>query len=296
MGQSLSRLREEGTGERIVYFYVTDHDGRLVGVVPTRRLLFSDASTPVGEIMVRPVVSVRESEPFGDALRALTARRLLALPVVDDSGRLTGMLDISSFTQSLIDLERREEAEELFQIAGIHIEQERSRSTIWAVRNRVPWLLCNIASGVAAAAISNYFDELLRSLVALVFFVPLVLTLAESVAMQSVTISLNRLQLAERAGEGVLRETRVGLILGLISGFIVGFIGLIWLGLYGVAGVVAGGIVVAGAIGSASGFFIPRLVHRWKLNPTVASGPVTLAVTDVAALGCYFGLSSMVLG
>src|SRR5205809_7988495 len=89
IAQALSRLRSGSIGERIIYFYITDEGGKLVGVVPTRRLILSDPSALVGEVMVHPVFSIAGSEPFGNALEMLTARRLLAVPVVDESGRLT---------------------------------------------------------------------------------------------------------------------------------------------------------------------------------------------------------------
>src|SRR5262249_44795821 len=118
VSQALNRLRGEPIGERIVYFYVTNQDGRLVGVVPTRRLLLSDGSRQVGEVMVHPVCSVGETESIGTALEILTARRLLALPVIDEGGRLSGVLDISIFTETLFDLERKEIAEGIFQMVG----------------------------------------------------------------------------------------------------------------------------------------------------------------------------------
>lgn len=130
ISEALSRLRGEQVGERIVYFYVTDSTGQLVGVVPTRRLILSDPSTLVGDVMIHPAVAVRESEPFGNALQTITERRLLALPVVDESGRLKGVLDVTAFTDTLVDLERRESADELFQLAGVRIVQERSRSEL----------------------------------------------------------------------------------------------------------------------------------------------------------------------
>jgi magnesium transporter len=297
VSQALRRLRGEGIGERVVYFYVTDLDGKLVGVVPTRRLLLSNPSTPVGEIMVQPVVSIDERQAFGEALETLTARRLLALPIVDDAGKLKGVLDVSTFTQTILDLERRETADEIFQLAGIHIEQERGRSLKWVMGNRFPWLLANIASGLVAAVISNAYGYLLESVVALAFFVPLLLTIAESVAMQSVTLSLAGLIAAGRAPnrQTVFQETQAGLLLGAASGAVVGSIGVLWLKLYLVAAVVAAGIVAAGAIGAILGYSIPRLVHHWRLNPSVASGPVALAFADVAALACYFGIAAAVL-
>lgn len=297
ISEALSRLRGEQVGERIVYFYVTDDTGQLVGVVPTRRLILSAPSTLVGEVMIHPAVAVQESEPFGEALRTITERRLLALPVVDESRRLKGVLDITVFTQTLLDLERRESADEVFQLAGVHIEQERSRSELWVVRRRLPWLLFNVCSGIGAAFISQFFDELLRLVLAIAFFVPLVLTLAESVAMQTVTMSLSQLQVTKqvRGIGGILRELRVGVLLGITSGIVVALIGFVWMRSLTIAGVIGGAVLLAGATGASFGFFVPRLVRRWKLNPTIASGPVTLALTDLAALTCYFGLSSLVM-
>jgi magnesium transporter len=297
VSEALARLRGEHIGERVVYFYVTGSDGKLEGVVPTRRLLLSDPCAQVGSIMVHPVVTVCESQPFGDALQTLTDRKLLALPMVDDDGVLKGVLDLSTFTETMLDLERRESAEEVFQLAGIHIEHERGRTRWRAVAHRFPWLLSNIASGLLAAYISNQFDYLLRTVVALAFFVPLLLTIAESVAMQSLTLSLATLQAASGAvrREGLFREITVGFLLGALSAAIVGSIGVVWLKLYTVAAVVAAGIAAAGLAGAVLGFAIPRLVRHWRLNPTVASGPVTLAFADLAALTSYFVIAASFL-
>src|SRR5437867_4223402 len=188
IAQALSRLRSGSIGERIIYFYITDEGGKLVGVVPTRRLILSDPSALVGEVMVHPVYSLSETDLLRNALETLVRRKLMALPVVDGEGRLTGVLDISTFTETL-DPERRGAAEEVFQLAGVHIEQESNKSFGWVLRNRFPWLVMNIASGLAAAFISRIFDDALKAVVAIAFFIPLVLTLAESVAMQTVTMS-----------------------------------------------------------------------------------------------------------
>jgi magnesium transporter len=292
ISEALSRLRGGSLGERIVYFYITDDDGKLLGVVPTRRLILSEPSALVREVMVYPVHSVSEKELLGRALETLVRKRLLALPVVDEGGCLTGVLDISSFTQTL-DLERRGAAEEAFQLAGVHIEQERNKNLWLVLLNRFPWLLMNISSGFAAAFISNLFDDVLRTVVAIAFFIPLVLTLAESVAMQTVTMSLQ--SAGSQGAYPMLREVRAGLLLGLISGAIVGMLGSAWLHLFRLAAVVAGSLLVACAIGAALGYFVPRLIHHWKLDPKIASGPAVLALTDLAALSCYLSLSAVFL-
>ncbi len=293
---ALARLRSESVGERVIYFYVTDQQGRLSGVVPTRRLLLNDPSALVGNVMIQPVISVAESDSFGDALRILTERRFLALPVVDGEGRLTGILDITRYTQEILDLERRESAEEIFQIAGIHLE-ERKRNPFAVAGSRFPWLLCNVVSGLAAAFVSQAFDGLLRAVVALAFFIPLVLTIAESVAMQSVTITLAQVSRSGRRVfvRSVIREMLSGLFLGAASGALLGIVGAIWIGSRGVALVLAGGILVAGVVGATLGVLIPRAVRRWKLDPKIASGPAVLALTDLVSLAAYFGLAAAIL-
>ena len=300
VAQALSRLRGEAIGERVVYFYVTDADGRLAGVVPTRRLLLSGPEALVGDIMARPVMSVGEAEPLGHALEALTARRLLALPVVDAEGRLSGVLDVSTLTQTMVDLERREAVDEIFQMVGVHLGRERSRTPRWILRNRFPWLLMNICSGIAAALISDLFESALRAVVAVAFFIPLVLTLAESVAMQTVTMSLQSIHLTRRRAPAqagrMFGELRTGLLLGSISGAIVAALGLAWLGLPRLIATLVCAILLATTAGAALGYLVPRLVHRLRLDPKIASGPAVLALTDVVAILLYLGLAALVLG
>ena len=295
VAQSLLRLRHERLGERIIYFYVTGSDGRLAGVVPTRRLLLADPSTPVRDVMLKNVVSVHEGTPLRDAMRTLTERRLLAVPVVDEQGALTGVFDISQYSQQAVDLERREEADRLFQLIGVHLDPKVQASVMGAFRRRFPWLLCNIGSGLIAAVISQVFDDVLSKLVALAFFVPVVLAIAESVAIQSLTLSLQQLDMPGDARPGAGRQLAVGALIGLGAGAIVGGVGLIWLRQTDLAIVLLGGLFIGATAGAMIGYAAPRLVHAWKLDPKIASGPASLALADMVALTAYLALATLVL-
>jgi len=295
---SLARLRSERIGERIIYFYVTDGAGRLVGVVPTRRLLLADPATPIREIMIGRVISIPETSTFGEALRTLTRERFLAVPVVDDGGALKGVIDLGHYADAVVDIERQVESEQLFQLVGVHIEQERQATALGAFRSRFPWLLCNVASGLLAALITGAFTASLQAVVALAFFIPVVLALAESVAIQSLALALQSFQLSALPNVttgGILRQTTIGSILGSAGGLIVGAVALIWLRLPALAGVVFGGLAMGALIGAMLGFLLPRLIHRWKLDPKVASGPAVLALTDLGTLTAYLGLAAAVL-
>jgi magnesium transporter len=297
--EALARLRSGRIGERIVYLYVTDEEGRLTGVVPTRRLLLAGPGTRVEAIMVQPVVSVPVTATVREAMEVLAGRRLLAAPVVDAEGRIAGVIDLANYAGEALDLERRETADELFQLVGVHVEQERRATVAASFRSRFPWLFCNIAGGMAAALISGAFQEVLREAVVVAFFVPIVLAVSESVAMQSATVALQSIHL-----EGVFlgpapgalgRQVAVGTLLGLASGAVAGALGWAWLRAPRLGLAVGGGILLGAAAGAAVGSAFPRLVRRWKLDPSVASGPAALAATDMVALVGYLALASVVL-
>jgi magnesium transporter len=290
VGDSLDRIRAERLGERIVYFYAIGNEDKLVGVVPARRLIINTQETLIRDILVSPVVSVPEHATMREAFQIMAGRKLLAVPLVDSRDRISGVIDIRHYSEEAVDFERREAAESMFQLLGFHIEgAERG---IWpAFRSRFPWMLCNIASGLAAAAITGAYSGVLKHTVALAFFFSVVLGIAESVSMQSVSIGLQSL---DRKGGG-WREIRMGPVLGLAAGILVGLVGWESIGLPLIGLILAVSILAGAAAGTCIGLQLPRLVHHWKLDPKIASGPAVLALTDVFTLTAYLALASWLL-
>jgi magnesium transporter len=291
VAQSIQRIREATSGDRIAYFYATTKEDVLVGVVPARRLLVSTPETLISAIMISPVVRISEDATLGEALELLTNRRLMAVPIVDEENHLNGVIDLEHYTRDAIDLEQREAAETVFQLVGFHIESQKDG--IWKqFRGRFPWLLCNIASGLTAAAITGAFDGLLRHAVAIAFFFPLVLGIAESISMVAVTLGIRQMH---HPGNGIFREFKIAPLLGAAAGVLVGLAALLWLKQLLVGAVLAIAIVIGALIGTLLGLFLPRLVHLWKLDPTIASGPAVLAITDILTLTSYLGLAAWIL-
>lgn len=290
VGQSLERIRGEHLGERIVYFYAIGAGDKLVGVVPARRMIVSAEHTLIRDILISPVISVPEHATLREAFETMAGRKLLAVPLVDPQNRINGVIDVRHYTEEAVDFERREAAERLFQILGFHIEG--AQRGIWpSFRSRFPWMLCNIASGLAAAAITGAYSGVLRTTVALAFFFSVVLGIAESVSMQSVSIGLQSL---DRSG-GVWREIRMGPVLGLAAGILVGLVGWTAIGMPLIGAILAVSILFGATAGACLGLLLPRLVHRWKLDPKIASGPAVLALTDLLTLTAYLALASWLL-
>ena len=156
---ALDSVRTNPPGGRVVYFYVVDEQGKLVGVVPTRRLLLSAPHTPVDDIMVRSVVALPHTATVLDACEFFTLHKLLAFPVVDAERRLIGLVDVELYTGELEDIERRADNEDVFQLVGVHLTGAEQKKVGTAVRRRFPWLLCNVAGGLLAGLLTDVYQD-----------------------------------------------------------------------------------------------------------------------------------------
>src|ERR1700677_868755 len=116
--EALASLREKQPEGRIIYFYVVDAEGRLQGVVPTRRLLLSSPDKPIAEIMVKQVIAIPTTATVLDACEFFTMHRLLAFPVVDEERRIVGVVDVELYTTELSELETSYRSDDLFQLVG----------------------------------------------------------------------------------------------------------------------------------------------------------------------------------
>jgi magnesium transporter len=299
VGEAIAAARATPPSGRIVYFYVLDTEGRLEGVVPTRRLLLSADSTPLRDIMVGRVITIPAEATVLDACEFFLLHKFLAFPVVDHEKRMLGVVDVDLYTDELADVDRREDLDDLFQLIGVHFEDSQARSPTAAFKSRFPWLIANIAGGIAAAFLSGFYQHELEKAVALALFVPVVLALAESVAIQSVSIALQRLHGRRPTLSGILgamrHESLTGFLLGGASAAAVALVCVAWLGNPTVAlallGGITGGVVCAAVIGVA----MPNLLRLFAREPQVAAGPIALAATDMVTLVIYLSLARQLL-
>jgi len=299
VAEAIAAARAAPPAGRIIYFYVLDAEGRLEGVVPTRRLLLSPDATPVRGIMVTRTISIPASATVLDACEFFLLHRLLAFPVVDDDRRMLGVVDVDLYTDELADVDRREDLDDLFQLIGVHFEDSQARSPLAAFRSRFPWLVTNIAGGIMAAFLSGLFQAELEKAVALALFVPVVLALAESVAIQSVSLALQRLHGRRPTLAGLSRSLRheslTGLLLGGAGAAAVALVALAWIGQGAVAAALLGGITGGVTCAAVIGMAMPTLLRLLAREPQVAAGPVALAATDMATLLIYFSLARWLL-
>ncbi len=299
VGEALDELRKNPPAGRIIYFYVVDDEGRLQGVVPTRRLVLSPREQAVADIMVRGVVTLPAGATVEDACEFFIQHRLLALPVVDAEKRLLGVVDVELYTDELGQLGEASKGEDLFQLLGVTMNTAQQRSPLLAFRHRAPWLSCNLAAGILAAFLSGVYEKELNKVVALAFFIPVVLNLAESVSSQSVSLALQWLHgppPGRTALLGRLRsELATGLFLGLASSSVLALVALAWLGQFRIALCLLGGITGGVTAAALLGITIPVVLRWFRLEPRVAAGPIVLAAADVVTIMLYFNLARWLL-
>ncbi len=295
---ALDIIAGQEIGGRVVYFYVVDADEKLLGVIPTRRLLRARRDAMVSDVMISPVVSVPETATVLDACEFFILHRLLAFPVVSSSGKLIGLVDVDLYTEELEDLEKRQEGEDLFQLVGVYLSEAEQRKSVLAARKRFPWLMCNVVGGMIAALIADAYSDV-ATLVLVTPFITLVTGMAEGVAMQSVSLALQtmhgRRPTWDTLSKSVGRELVVGLLLGAMCGLIAGLAALVWKGSFR-AGLclcigIAGGVTASAALGVA----LPYLLRMFRRDPQVASGPIALAAADMVTLLLYFNLGRWLL-
>ena len=302
---ALDRIRREGVGERVIYFFAVDVDKKLVGVLPTRRLLTAPLEQHLDEIMVRRVVAIPASATVLEACEFFVLYKFFAFPVVDDQRRVIGIVDVSLFAEEMLEAGEREEhheptpSEDVFEALGVRLAQIRGASPWRVFRYRFPWLLTTVAAGTACAVLAGAFEATLANSLVVAFFLTMVLGLNESVSMQSMTLTIQALHVQAPTRSWFLqnlrRESATALLIGLACGIIVAAIVWLWRGDANGALVVGTSIVVSLFMACVFGFSVPSVLHGLKLDPKIAAGPVTLAVTDFFALTFYFSLASLVL-
>jgi len=299
VAEALAQIRERGIAQQIIYFYVVGAEQRLVGVLPTRRLLAAVPDGLLSEIMIGRVLSIPATATVLEACEMFLLHKFLAFPVVSADGRLAGVVNVGMFTEQVFDVSEKEHMEEVFQRIGFRVAEVQIASPARAFRLRFPWLAATLGGGICCALLAGFYETTLTTNIILAFFLTLVLGLSESVSAQSVTVTVEALRGRHPDGAwftGAMRkEFATALMLGGACGCIVGTVAWLWRGNGAAALVIGGSITVSMLAACLIGLAVPTLLHRFKLDPRIAAGPVSLALADVFTLLVYLNIATFVL-
>jgi magnesium transporter len=298
--EALQIIRQSSSTDRaVIYFYVIDASSKLVGVLQTRSLLIAQPEERLLDIMVRRVIAIPETATVLDACEFFVLHQFLAFPVVNRDRRIVGVVDINLFNAEVFGIPKTEQPDELFQTLGFHIAQARHATPFQVFRFRFPWLLVTITAGTVCAFLARLHEQTLSRTIAVAFFLTLVLALGESVAVQSMALVLETLRMQKISFGWYFgackREAFTALPVAATTGIIVFIIVALMGRALWPATVISGSLALAVCAACLLGITIPALLHAARLDLTIAAGPITLAVTDIATMLLYLGITSALL-
>jgi magnesium transporter len=290
--QAVARIRA-APDRSVFYLYAVDEEGRLCGVVPVRKLLTAPPGTLIAEIAARNVIALPASADRALLEDFFATYRFLAFPVVDEERRMLGVVQADEFSDELMgEYEGRVRHDWL---ASLGVSEKEERATpLGIVRLRLPWLGFTVASGLVSAFIAGQFHATVEKVVALAFFVPVVLLVSESVGMQTSAVTLSSLSsdvpppLVRLLG----REMGAAGLLGAVCGLVVAGVSFAWLRDPRFALILGATMAFTVTTASALAVGVPGIFRRLGIDPALAAAPITLAVTDNLTLLAYLGIAS----
>jgi magnesium transporter len=297
--QAIAAIRQlVDEAETANYVYVIDAERRLLGVLSSYRLLLSPPETPVAELMAPTTVRIRASADQEAAARLLTDRNLLAIPVVDDDDRLLGIITEDDVAD-VLEAEATEDIERLGGSQPLNLPY-RLASVPLLVRKRVFWLLLLfVAAGYTGTVLQNFQAEL-TEVVALSFFIPLLIGTGGNIGSQTVTLIVRSMALNEVALRDiwwiVFKEMRVALVLGGVMAA-AAFLRAYLLDVSPDIGIVVALTVIAICVWAATvAAALPLILRRLRVDPAVVSAPLITTIVDGTGLIIYFEIARLVLG
>lgn len=293
VGRALELIRTSRGADGASYIYIVDAGGRLVGVAPLRKLITANPRRPVREIMVREVVCLRTSTPREEILRRFSQYHFLSLPVVDDKDRLAGIV-----TSDDVMIAMKQAGEEVIRgITGVD-PAEALKETLAAARGRVPWITVTLVGGLACALVGVLFRRALAELVVLGLFIPVVLALGEAVGTQTVSVVLAAL--GDKTTPSVWRrfvfkELLVGALVGGYAAGVMTLASIFWVEDFRLGIMIGVAVFLSVSWAAFLAVSVPHLMRSFRINPTVASGPLVLVLADLSTLFAYFGGAALFL-
>ena len=297
VSDAISELQKRGEDatEMVFYLYVVDSRNHLVGVCSLRQLLMVPPSTTIMSVMADEVVSVNVQTDQEDVARLVEKYDFLAIPVTDDENKLLGIVTVDD----VIDVIRHEATEDIMKMVGTG-DEYHTRSVLRSARMRMPWLLAAFIGGYVGIQFLNMFNATLERIVALAFFLPIIIAMGGNIGITSMTIVVRGLATGKIAvkqlSKVVIKELSIALILGLMYGSILMVLAYLQFGDVSYLGFIAGmSMFISMIMAAAIGTLMPIFLHLLKVDPAVATGPFVTSTVDSLGILVYLGMATVLL-
>ncbi len=281
---------------RVHSIYVVDDENRLKGRLSLKDLLTTSTKTPISEVYIKKVDSVKVTTPNTEVARIMQRYDLEAIPVIDEMGRLVGRVTIDDIVDVI-----KEEADKDYQLAaGISQDVEADDSILDLTRARLPWLVLALFGGFISVKMLGLFEPAMKDHGELFFFTPLIAAMAGNVGVQSSAIIVQGLANNSISGSifnRLLKEISLSLLNGVILATILFAGSHFLLDVTPTIGIIVTiALVSVIIIASLIGTFIPLILDKFGIDPALATGPFITTSNDICGILIYFSIAKMILG
>jgi len=294
---AIASLQKENLDvEMPFYLYVVDDYGKLVGVVSLRQLVVVPPSTPLKHFMTTDVFSVHTQMDQEEVARIVARYDILAVPVVDDSNRLVGIVTVDD----VIDIFRKEATEDILKMAGVGEEFVETKSVYKSTKLRLPWLFASCLGGIFAAFVIGKYEASLLKVAYLAAFIPVIMGMGGNIGTQSSTIVVRGLATGRLHVRDIWtvvgKELSIGLILGLVYGLLIAGVAQFRYSIAALALSVALAVICSMSVAALVGSLVPMVFARISIDPAVATGPFVTTSIDIISVFFYFMIATTLLG
>lgn len=295
VGEAIDFIRAtEDLPEQFYHIILVNPRHEPVGYVTLGRLMGSPRDVALRDI-TEPSFRVFEvDEDEADVAYAFNQYHLISAPVVDEDGRLAGVITIDD---AMVVLDEEHE-EDILRLAGVG-EGSLTDRVLDTTRRRFPWLAVNLVTAILASLVIAQFESVIAGFVALAVLMPIVASMGGNAGTQSLTVAVRAIATRDLTQANmwrvIRREVLVGLTNGVIFAVVMGLVGLIWFGEPMLGVVIAAAMVINLVVAGLAGIAIPVLLDRFGIDPALASGAFVTTVTDVVGFLAFLGLAAWVL-
>lgn len=273
----------------LYHLWVINETGKLVGLLSLKDLVIEPPDKKISEIMNPEVISVNVRMDQEEVANLFRKYDLVSIPVVDDYNRLVGRIT----HDDIIDVIEEEADEDISLMAGLAHQEITEESPFKISKARLPWLLAGFIGELIAAGVLNKFESSLEQVIALAFFIPIMMAMGGSSGTQAAIVAVRGIATGEIGVFNIWKrlwiEMRVALGNGLIIGTLLGLIVSVWLSDYGLGIVIASALLFIILVSCSIGATIPLVLKRRNIDPALATGPFVTTMNDVIGLSIYLG-------
>ena len=293
VGQTIDYLRTEtDLPDDFYQIYVVDASYQVLGTIALDKFLRSPRATRIEELMNANFVTVHATEDQEEAARDFERYDLVEVGVVDESGRLVGVLTIDD----IVDVIQEEAEEDIRFLAGVG-DEDISNSTISTVRSRAPWLAVNLVTAVAVSYVIGLFGATIDQMVALAVLMPIVASMGGNAGAQTMTVTVRALAMRELQGSRlrrlITREMIVGLANGIIFAILIGIVTWLRFSDVSLGVVIALAMIINLIVAGTAGILIPLALDKFKADPAIASAVFVTTITDIVGFFAFLGIAGL---